>query len=154
MRFRERLYRFMQGRNGVDSFAKFLNVASFAMLIAAILFTFLSNVFLARDAAAAAHVFRILFCVFYGLGLLLIIYWCFRVFSRKVGKRQAENTRYLYLRQKLYRRIESLKEQWKNRKTYRYFKCPQCRQRMRAPKHKGKIRVTCSSCKHIFITKT
>ncbi len=154
MRFRNRLYQFMQGRNGVDAFAKFLNRISLGCFVSAIVFTFLSLVFLRHEANTAATVFRILYYVFYGIGIIVTICWFFRVFSRNVAKRQAENTRFLYRMQKVKRRIASLKQQWKDRKTYKYFKCPQCGQRIRAPRHKGKIRVTCSKCSNVFITKT
>lgn len=154
MKFRERLYRFMQGRNGVDALTKFMNRVSLVCLIAAIFFTFLSLACLTHGGNTAALVFRILYYVFYGFGIIVMILWIFRAFSRNVSKRQAENTRFLYRQQKLNRRFASLKQQWKDRKTYKYFKCPQCGQRIRAPRHKGKIRVTCSKCSNIFITKT
>lgn len=154
MNLRNRFYRFMQGRNGVDALAVFMNRVSFGCLITAILFTFLSIVFLRHNAVTASIVFRILYFVTYGIGLIIMILWIFRVFSKNVSKRQAENTRYQYRIQKIRRKISSLKQHWKDRKTYKYFRCPQCKQNMRAPKHKGKIRVTCSKCSHVFITKT
>ncbi|MBQ5992477.1 MAG: hypothetical protein IJL62_08090 [Clostridia bacterium] len=154
MSFRNRLYRFMEGRNGVDALSVFINRLSFGWLFGAILFTFLSILFMRRDAAAASTVFRVLYFIAYGLGLILLILWFFRVFSKNVAKRQAENTRYQYRMQKLRRKRASVKQQWKDRKTYKYFRCPQCRQKMRAPRHKGRIRVTCSKCSHVFITKT
>ena len=144
----------MEGRNGVDEFARFQNRVSLCFFLSAILFTILSGIFVRCNLPGAALVFQILYCVFYGIGLLILIWWCFRVFSRRVAKRQAENTRFLYRRQKVRRRIASLRQQWKERKIYRYFKCPKCGQRMRAPRHKGKIRVTCKSCGNIFETKT
>lgn len=154
MNLRNRLYRLMQGRNGVDSLAVFLNRLSFGCLLCAILFTFLSILFLRREAATVSSVFRILYFVAYGIGILLLILWFFRVFSRNVAKRQAENTRHQYRMQKIRRKLSSLKQKWKDRKTYKYFHCPECRQAIRAPRHKGKIRVTCSKCGHVFITKT
>ena len=154
MRLRERLYRFMQGRNGVDALARFLNKLSFGCLISAILFTFISIVCLRHNAPIGALVFRILYYITYGIGLFLMVFWIFRVFSRRVAKRQAENTRFLYRSQRCERRIASLKQRWKDRKTLKYFRCPQCKQMMRAPRHKGKIRVTCSKCGHVFIEKT
>ncbi len=154
MSFRNRFIRFMQGRNGVDALAKFLNRASLICLIVAIAFTFISIACLRHAATGAATVFRILYYVVYGIGIVLAVLWIFRVFSRNVAKRQAENTRYAYRVQKLRRWIASLKQQWKDRKTYKYFRCPKCKQKMRAPRHKGKIRVTCSKCSDIFITKT
>ena len=154
MKFRNRLYRFMQGRNGVDSLAVFLNRLSFGCLIGAILFTFLSYVFLRHEVTTAAIVFRILYFVAYGVGIIIMILWAFRVFSRNVAKRQAENTRHQYRIQRIRRKWFSLKQQWKDRKTFKYFRCPQCKQKMRAPRHKGKIRVTCSECGHVFLTKT
>ena len=154
MNFRNRIYRFMQGRNGVDALAKFLNRVSLVCLLVAIVFTFVSLVCLRHEAVIASNVFRILYYVVYGVGILLCVLWIARVFSRNVAKRQAENTRYLYRTQKIRRKFASLKQQWKDRKTFKYFRCPNCRQRIRAPRHKGKIRVTCSKCGHIFITKT
>lgn len=144
----------MQGRNGVDALAKFLNRLSLGCLITAILFTFLSLLFLRRELIGAYNVFRILYYVVYGIGIVLLVLWLFRVFSRNIAKRQKENTRYLYRTQKIRRKFSAKKQQWKDRKTYKYFKCPQCKQRMRAPRHKGKIRVTCRSCSNIFTTKT
>ena len=154
MNFRNRLYRFMQGRNGVDALAKFLNRVSLGCLIVAILFTFVSLVCLRHEALTASTVFRILYYVVYGIGIVLAILWIFHVFSRNVSKRQAENTRFEYRMQKIRRKLASLKQRWKDRKDYKYFRCPNCKQMIRAPRHKGKIRVTCSKCGHIFLTKT
>lgn len=46
------------------------------------------------------------------------------------------------------------KRQQKNDPDYLYFKCPKCKQEMRAPKGKGKIRVTCKNCGETFEKKT
>lgn len=153
MNFRNRFYRFMQGRNGVDELSKFLNRVGFVVVITAILCSILTFAF-ANHAMQAAVVFRILYYVLFGIGLLLFILCYFRIFSRKVAKRQAENTRYLYRKQHVKRFFSTKKQEWRDRKQYRYFKCPKCRQRMRAPRHKGKIRVTCQKCANVFVTKT
>ena len=153
MNFRNKLYRFMQGRNGVDALSKFLNRLSFVFLILAIICSILAMGF-ASHAMKAAVVFRILYFVLYAIGFAFLI-WCnIRVFSRNVAKRQKENTRFLYQKQKVRRFFENKKQEWKDRKTYRYFKCPKCGQRMRAPRSKGKIRVTCRNCANVFLTKT
>ena len=154
MKLRNRIYQFMQGRNGIDAFARFINILGLSFVLTALLFTFLSTAFWRHGMQGAATVFTVLHYVFYGVGLILMIYWAFRVFSRNVAKRQAENTRFLYARQKAKRKLGVLKSRWKDRKNYRYFKCPKCRQQMRAPRNKGKIRVTCRSCAHVFETKT
>lgn len=153
MNFRNKLYRFMQGRNGVDALSKFLNRLSFVFLILAIICSILAMGF-SSHAMKAVVVFRILYFVLYAIGFALLI-WCnIRVFSRNVAKRQKENTRFLYQKQKVRRFFENKKQEWKDRKTYRYFKCPKCGQRMRAPRSKGKIRVTCRNCANVFLTKT
>lgn len=154
MNFRNRIYRFMQGRNGVDALAKFYNSISLGCLFVAIVFTFISLICLRHEAIAASNVFRILYYVVYGVGVLFCVLWIVRILSRNVAKRQAENTRYEYRIQKMRRHIATLKQQWRDRKTYRYFRCPNCKQKIRAPRRKGKIRVTCSKCTHVFITKT
>lgn len=152
MNFRNRLYQFMQGRNGIDQLSKFLNRTGFVFLLLAIISSILTVAF-ANHASSAAIVFRVLYFVLYAIGLALFIWAYFRIFSRNVAKRQKENTRYLYRVQRIKRFFSGKQQEWKDRKTYKYFKCPQCGQRMRAPRNKGKIRVTCSKCKNIFVTK-
>ena len=71
---KEKLIRFMQGRYGVDQFSKFLLVLG---LIAVVV----SSVFVDNIAGL----------VFYILGWALVIYCYFRVFSRNIQKRYAEN---------------------------------------------------------------
>ena len=153
MKFRDRLMRFMQGRNGADEFARFCNGTGFGVLMTALVFTVISSG-LAANHPVGALVFRILYWVFYLGGLGLFGYSLFRTFSRSVYKRQAENTRFLYQKNRLRRKWEGWKDRWKNRKDYRYIRCPKCRQQLRVPKNKGKIRVTCSKCGEKFIIKT
>ena len=38
-------------------------------------------------------------------------------------------------------------------KMYAIFKCPNCKQKLRAPRGRGKIQVTCSKCRTQFIKK-
>ncbi len=142
-----RFNRFMQGRNGADDFCRFLNIVSFVLFALALVFTILAS-------ALNSIVFAILYYVFYGCTLLLMGYCLFRAFSRKVYKRQSENTRYLYQRQRVKRWFAAKKQHMADRKTYRFFRCPRCKQMMRAPKNKGKIRVTCQKCSNVFVTKT
>ena len=40
------------------------------------------------------------------------------------------------------------------KKSYRFFKCPACRQNIRVPKGKGRIEITCPRCGNRFIKKT
>lgn len=153
MKFREKVYRFMQGRNGTDEYARFLSGTGFALMLAALLFTILSTGFAARNETASLT-FRILYWLFYLFGLGLVAYSLFRSFSRNVYKRQAENTRFLYQKQRFRRKWSGWKQRMKDRKSYQYFRCPKCRQQLRAPRRKGKIRVTCSQCGEKFVIKT
>ena len=75
---KEKLIRFMQGRYGVDQFSKFLLVLG---LIAV--------------AGSSVFVNNIAGLVFYIFGWALVIYCYFRVFSRNVQKRYAENQAFL-----------------------------------------------------------
>ena len=42
----------------------------------------------------------------------------------------------------------------KDRKNYIYFKCKNCKQELRIPRGKGKIKVICPHCKHEEIKKS
>ena len=47
-----------------------------------------------------------------------------------------------------------LQQTMRKDKAHRYFKCPNCSQYLRVPRGKGKITVTCRSCKASFQEKS
>lgn len=63
-----------------------------------------------------------------------------RIFSRDTVRRYQENQRFLQVFQRI-----------RGRKDHCYFKCPACKTRVRVPKGKGKIRITCPACRETFI---
>lgn len=72
--------------------------------------------------------------------LLLLALW--RMFSKQVSKRRAENQKLLAFWNRLRDR------------QHRYFSCPQCRQTVRVPRGKGKVNIKCPKCGEKFIKKT
>ena len=74
----------------------------------------------------------------------------FRMFSKNRGKRQAENALYLQKTEKLRTEIRQARVRFRNRKQYKYFKCPQCRTRMRLTRGCGEKNVCCPKCKNTF----
>lgn len=84
-------------------------------------------------------------------GLLIFCYY--RFFSKKIYPRANENTKYVQFQQKITKRFSFQKERFQQRKTFKYFRCTNCSQQLRAPKGRGKIKVTCSACKTQFIKK-
>lgn len=133
MRMRERMQGFMAGRYGTDQLSKLILWISLACL-AVSMFTRLN--------------------VFYILGLVLLIYTYYRMFSRNVAKRYAENQKYLNWRYGFAVRRNKRKVHWEQRKIYRFYKCPQCRQKVRVPKGKGKVAITCPKCWMEFVRKS
>ena len=88
------------------------------------------------------------------LPLLLLIYTYYRMFSRNISKMYAQNQKYLNFRYKLLVRWSNAKKHFSERKDYRFFRCPKCRQRVRVPRGKGKICITCPKCRNEFIKKS
>ena len=120
---KEKLIRFMQGRNGADTLSKVLLVAG---LVAVFLSALLTGSFAGM--------------LFYLLGWVMIIYCYFRMFSRNVSKRYAENEAFLAGVYKIRNFFRSQKGLWKQRKVYHIYKCPGCRQKIRIPKAREKSR--------------
>ncbi|EOH90058.1 hypothetical protein [Enterococcus pallens] len=71
----------------------------------------------------------------------------YRLFSKRIYPRSNENQKYVRFLEKIKKR------EFKIDRTYRYFNCPSCKQKMRAPRGKGKIKVTCKNCHTQFIKK-
>lgn len=130
---REKLRQFMIGRYGVDDLSRVQIIAALVLLLV--------STFLRVN-------------ILYWLGLALLIYSYFRILSRNVSKRYEENQRFLNAKYKAVVKKNNMKKRWAQRGTYRFFKCPQCRQIVRVPKRRGKICITCPKCKTEFIKKS
>jgi len=79
------------------------------------------------------------------LSLAVVAFDLFRIFSRNISKRRAENAKFLELAGPVIRWFK-LRRTIHRDKDHCYFKCPNCGQQLRVPKGKGKITVTCRSC--------
>jgi ribosomal protein L37AE/L43A len=68
------------------------------------------------------------------------------MFSKNIDKRRKENLVLLKLvnnTKTWYYRINARRQQAKQ---YKIFKCPQCGQKLRVPRGKGKVSIKCSKC--------
>jgi rubredoxin len=137
---RDKIRAFFYGRYGSDPFNRFLSACALGLLL-------LSIILNACKAAALSS-------LIYLLALGTLGYSCFRSLSKNIYKRQEENGKYLLQKTKLAGKAGLLKQRWKDRKTYKYFRCPACKASLRVPKGKGKIRITCRKCGHVFEEKT
>ena len=129
----------MAGRYGVDALGRALSIGGLAALVLA----------LAAQLAGAA-VSSLLAAAAFAL-----ILWCYiRIFSRNMQKRSAENQRYMALQSKVGGWLRLKRDCFTQRKDYAFFRCPSCRQMVRVPKGKGRIRITCRKCGFAFEKKT
>lgn len=128
-KIKQTLRSFMNGRYGGDEFSK---VLMWAGLIVYLL-----------GAFAGVGLLML-------LGMALYAYTIFRIFSRNIEKRREENRRYLTFRDSLRTRRGQAQARWKNRKEYRYFRCPKCHSWLRLPRKVGEVTVTCGRCQNKF----
>ena len=134
---KEKLIRFMQGRYGIDQLSKFLLITGLAVV--------LLSAFVGETAVSM---------LLYIFGWGVVIYCYFRIFSRNVQKRYAENQAYLMKTYKIRNWFQNQKNIWQQRKVYHIYTCPSCKQKIRIPKGKGKIEVRCPKCGTTFIKKS
>lgn len=87
------------------------------------------------------------------IALVLLFVGLFRMLSRNIDKRRAENAKFLQLARPIARSFASFRTRMAD-KDHRYFKCPNCGQQMRVPKGKGRITVHCRSCGATFEEKS
>lgn len=78
--------------------------------------------------------------IVYFLGWALVIWGYFRVFSRNVSKRYAENEAFLAKTSGIRNFFQKQKYMWQQRKVYHIYKCPGCGQKIRFPEEKGRLR--------------
>ena len=123
----------MQGRNGVDQLSQFLNVLVIIFLLISI---FTKSVILDW------------------LPMGLMVYMYFRIFSRNIPKRSIENQKFCNWRYDMAIKKNKMKKEWEQRKIYCFFRCPMCHQKVRVPKGRGKICITCPKCREEFVRRS
>ena len=126
---KEKFYRFMQGRYGSDELSKFLSGTAMVLIILNLL--------------TKSSIFNLLF---WGC----LIYSYFRMFSKNYSARYAENQKFLALKNKWTYKWENQKRMREQKKIYHIYSCPYCKQKIRIPKGKGTIIITCPKCKQEF----
>jgi predicted membrane protein len=122
----------MQGRYGSDSLNNFLLGIYFIL--------FLINLFVPTLIVSL-------------LETILIILMFFRMLSRNVYKRRAENEKFRRIASKLKSFFALQKSKFRDRKTHVYKACPACKSLLRLPKQKGEHIAVCPRCERRFDVK-
>lgn len=88
------------------------------------------------------------------LGFLLLILVFVRMISKNHEQRIAENQAFLKLLRPLTNRMDRRQEENAQKKIFRFYDCPSCKQRIRVPRGQGRIEITCPQCGNTFIKKS
>lgn len=119
------LHRFMEGRYGSDKLNTAILMAALALVL---VYSFLP--------------YGLVEIILWIISYALMIWAIYRMLSRNTYRRYQENRRFLQI-------VDGIRD-----REHRYFDCPACRQRVRVPRGKGKISITCPKCREKFIRKT
>ena len=130
---KERMQRFMAGRYGNDQLNQFIFIVAIISMVLDII---------TRQS------------LFYTLTLVLLILAYVRVFSRNINKRYEENMKFLQKKDAILNKFRKQKYYAAQRRNFHIYTCPQCKQKIRIPKGKGKISITCPKCRTSFIKKS
>jgi len=95
--------------------------------------------------------------VLQAIGLLILLFALFRMLSKNLAARRKENNWFLRWSQPvttklgnfLTRRLAERQD-----KEHRYFNCSVCHARLRVPKNRGTLQVTCPKCGKVTKVKT
>ncbi len=126
------LYRFMMGRYGADKLGLFL-------IWGAVIVSLIGSL-----TGLAA------------LSLISMLMWAFALFrmlSRNLAARRKENDRFLSLWQPVATSVRQACARFKNRRQFRYFRCPHCHAWLKLPRGVGQVTMKCGKCAHQFDTK-
>lgn len=132
-KLKQKTYQFMQGRYGLDTLGNFMLWAGMILIIINL---FARNFFLEL------------------LIWILVIYTYIRILSRNYEKRNAENTWFLSHTQGVRDRFRRFRAHARIRKTHHIYTCPGCGQKIKVPRGKGKIVITCPKCRIEFTKKS
>lgn len=129
---REKMVRFMRGRYGSDNLNRFLVVVTLVLWALSL----------------------VIGTSFYIVGIVGLFVIYFRMLSRNIYRRAEENRIYLMYENRVKSYWRRRKAEWRQRKTHHIYKCPSCKQKIRIPRGKGRIEISCPKCRHTFIKKS
>ena len=127
--FDKKVASWFRGRNGTDELSTCIIVVAFIVVIANI---FLRSLVLTVIAA------------------VLIVYALFRMTSKNLEARENENGVFTEFIGPVRPWLRNPAKAMGEARAYKHLKCPECGQRVRVPRGKGKIRVRCPQCKTKF----
>lgn len=133
------LQRFLTGR-----YAR-VDQLSVALLVTGMVLSLLSSL-LRFSWSASLVVLLLSYLVFF----LLV----FRFLSRNYNRRMRENEWFIHFWYNLRQWIAKTRTRWQEGKRYRFYHCPNCKQKLRVPRGKGKISISCPRCHTSFVKKT
>ncbi|MBM6675456.1 hypothetical protein H6A07_01690 [Olsenella uli] len=84
------------------------------------------------------------------VALALVAYAMFRIQSRNLAARSRENAAFLKALGPARPWLQNPRAAWGELRAYKHVRCSSCKQRVRVPRGKGKLRVTCPRCKTKF----
>ena len=128
-KIKDGLRKFMTGRRGADEL-------SLALLVLGVVLSMVGTI--------------LRFGLLDLLGMACYILSIFRILSRNIEKRYAENVKFVTAWRKYTSSARPFFNRLKNMRSYKYFKCPQCHSRLRLPRKVGEVTVTCGKCHHAF----
>lgn len=134
---KEKIIHFMQGRYGAygaDALTKFLMAAGLVMIL-------ISSAFTGKNTGLVCFL----------IGWSVIIYCYYRLISKNVTKCYAQNQAFLVRTSGIRRFFRKQISMLRQRKIYHIYRCPECKQKIRIPRGKGKIEVKCPKCSTTFI---
>lgn len=127
---KEKIRSLMTGRYGADELTRFISMFDCVLMVLSLLIR--NNVLN-------------LICIF----LIIICY--IRMFSKNHSQRYKENQIFLNYISRFYPKIDRFKYKLRQRANFHIYKCPSCKQKIRIPRGKGKISITCPQCRNEFI---
>ncbi len=133
--------KFIQGRYGGDEYGRHLSVIAIVFLLLSVLFYNILQITIASSI-----------CFVIGMGIIFRCYY--RMFSKDITHRTAENEKYLASKAETDKLKAQRKARAEQKNTYKFFKCPNCKVYNRIPKGKGKVEITCPKCGEKFIRKS
>jgi ribosomal protein S27AE len=122
----------MRGRNGADDVAR--------------LSTWVALVFFLIGLLTANTVCEV-------IALALLVYSQWRMMSKNIAKRARENEAFMSALGPVRPWVVSPRAAWTESRSFKHLACPSCGQKVRVPRGKGTVRITCPKCHQKFDAK-